>query len=481
MNEEKIGGISYDDIMAAAMDGLDDNPKNNSSVSSGVHNDRESFSNNGKSVDAVPVSRTTFVGSNTVDVGGTQVNTETQNSGTAINSDISGNISNNSFYTIGNCEFVNVTNHLSGIYEQMLINILDYIEANRTAEAMQMAQDLVDHNMSNELAWLVYANAKKAWGDNALAIKGFEQAIAINPRFAMAYNDLGKFYVDNNQFEQAADCFNKALEFEPMNTMYMGNVVLSLAITDSYGAAIEKCQYFIDISEEKTYLQNILGKVYINLSKEYVVDVPDDYQDSNCDTTPGFISLEDITEVRKYCNDAKSLLTLDEFKEDAEMAEMLLQACDEDCQLFPAHKKIFTIFHAVMVFIIYTFITLVWGAPIAIVAAIFTFKADYFPGYVYNYVWCTGSDDPLKYSRDSFYRNHDLLKAMADGAKDGWNSTDSSTSDSLWWELLKGLFKGQVWFLKARWQFYKRYIQQRKEQKKNSIGTVKTDDIQPQA
>lgn len=477
MNEEKIGGVSYDDIMAAAVAGLDDNPQNNAPVGSNVHNGRDPFSNNGKPVGAVPESNTPFVGSNTVDVGGTHVNTATQASGTSINSDISVNTSNNSFYTIGDCEFVNVTNHLSGIYEQMFIDIFDYLEANRTAEAMQMAQELVDHNMSNELAWYAYANAKKEWGDNALALKGYEQAIAINPRFAMAYNDLGKFYIDNDQTEQAAACFNKALELDPTNIYIMGNVVLSLTTTESYGAAIEKCQYFIDISEEKTYLQNILGKVYVYLSKEYVVDVPDDFEDPNCDTTPGFISLEDITEVRKYCNDAKSLLTLDEFREDAEMAEMLLQACDEDCELLPAHKKYFTIIHAVLVFIIYSFITFFVGIPIALAAAIFTFKADYFPVYVYNYVWCTGSDDPLKYSRDSFYRNHDVLKEMADGARDGWNSAGGSTNESFLWELLKG----QFWFLKARWQFYKRYIQQRKEQKKNSIGTVKTDDIQPQA
>lgn len=456
MSEEKIGGISLDDIMAAAKTGLDDG----SSVSSAT--------NSKKDLKAPPFKNSK---------NGSDIASDESDSKKEMQNKVG---TSNDIYTIGTVKLINVTNRLTGTYEDMLVDIMSYLDENRTAEAMQLAQELVDHNMSNEVAWLIYAYAKQAWGDKVLAQKGFEQAIAINPRFALAYNDFGKFYADNEQIEQAAYYFNKALEFDPMNTLYMGNVALTLTFTDSYDAAIEKCKYFIDISEEKTYVQNILGKIYVNLSKEYVVDVPDDYQDPNCDTTPGFISLEDIQDVRKYCNEAKSFLTLDEFKDDAEMAELLLQACDEDCKLMPCHKKIFTVFHAVMVFIIYTLITLVWGAPLALVAAIFTFKADYFPGYVYNYVWCTGSDDPLKYSRDSFYRNHEMLKAMADGARDGWNSGGSS-SDSVGMELLGGLFKSQIWFLKARWQFYKRFIKQKKEQKKNSIGTVQVDDIQSQA
>lgn len=71
--------------------------------------------------------------------------------------------------------------------------------------------------ISARCVWLIYAFAKKAWGDNALAIKGFEQAIAINPRFAYAYYSLGEFYADNDQFEQAENYFNKALELEPTN------------------------------------------------------------------------------------------------------------------------------------------------------------------------------------------------------------------------------------------------------------------------
>ena len=385
---------------------------------------------------------------------------------------------NDDTYTIGSVRLVNVTNRLSAEYENMVYDIMSYIDADRTAEALQLAQQLIDNNMSSEVAWLIHAYAKEAWGDDALALKSYQQSIAINPRFALALNDIGAFFHKTKDGEKARFYFEKALENDPDNILYKGNVAYILCFTESYEAAIEKCKYFIDVSDEKTYLQNMLGRIYVELSKEYVVDVPNALNDPSQGTSPGFISLEDIEEVRKLCNNAKSLLTLDEFSEDNDMAEVLLQLCDEDCQLSPCHqKKWIVILHAIIVCIIYSLCTLIWGFPIALAVAIITVKADYFPGYVYNYVWYTGSDDPLKYSRDSFYKNHDLLKSMADGAKDGWNSTPSQ-SDSFWGEMASELFKAQWWFFKARIQFYKRFIQQKKEQKMNSIGNVNVDDIQ---
>lgn len=459
MNEEKIGGISLNDTSTATMEDL-----NTSGTSVASAMDEASGETKGNHhLDEMSASA---------------VRVPIDESGKSGNMSVS--TSQNDVYTIGTQRLVNVSNRLSATYENQIGNIMSYIDEGRTAEAMQMAQDLVDHNMSNEVAWLIYAFAKKAWGDNALAIKGFEQAIAINPRFAYAYYSLGVFYADNDQFEQAEHYFNKALELEPTNIDYMSDLVVVLSINDCFETAIEKCKYFIDISEDKTFLQNRLGMLYVALSNEYLLDIPDDYQDPNCDTTPGFISLEDIQDVRKYCNEAKSLLTLDSFKEEAERAEFLLQVCDDNCQLLRCHKKIYTAFHAIMAFVFYTLITLVYGAPLAIAIAVFTFKADYFPLYVYNYIWLTGSDDPLKYSKDSFYQNHDVLKAMADGAKEGYAQADSN-DDSLGWSIIKSLFKSQVWFLKARLQFYKRYINQKKEQKKSRISEVKTDDIQPQA
>lgn len=438
MNEEKIGGISFDDIYKIAMDGLEDDIGR-----SGKDQDKDLD----KDLDK--------------DFSEKDTDKKDPSGGTPVPD--------------------NVMNKLSAQYRDMVNQVLSYLDSKRTAEALQMAQDLIDHNISSEVAWLVYAYAKEEWGDKEMAKKAYEQAIAINPNFALALNDFGVFYSKEQQNDMASYYYNRALECEPKNTLYMGNVARVLMTTDSFEAAIQRCKEFIEISEEKTYLQNILGSIYVKLCEQYIVDVPDDYEDPNCDTTPGFISLEDINDVRKYCNEAKSLLTLSEFKEDVEAAEYLLQVCDADCELIGCHRKLYRIIQTVVTGVISLFLSIVtWGIflPFGIIATLSTYKADFFPAYMVNYAWCTGTSDPLQYSRDSFYKNHEVLKSMADGAIEGWKS--GGTEDSLFLDLLTEYIKGRYWFMKARIQFYKRYIKQKKEQKQNSIGTVKIDDIQGQ-
>ncbi len=488
MNDEKIGGISLDDIMAAAMDGLDDvSTTSQPNVAPSVPvAPAAPVAPIAPSAPVTPIAPAAPVAPSApvapiapvapvAPVAPSTPSTPIINHVIPVATPVEpAPVVQDDVYTIMGLKFVNVTNRLSPAYEKKVCDVFSCVDANRTAEAMQLAQELVDHNISSEVAWYVYAHAKEAWGDNALAQKGYEQAIAINPAFPKPYNDFGLLLAAQDKYEAAVRYFEKAVELDPSSEIYMGNAAYFTSCSDSYNAAIEKCKYYIDISAEKTFLQNILGAIYVALSKEYVVDVPDDFEDPDAGTTPGFISLEDIREVRNLCNQAKSLITLDQFKDDADMAESLLQACIEDCKLEPAHKKSFTIFHAVCVFIIYTFLTLVWGAPLALLLAIITVKADNFPRYMFNYVWCTGSYDPLKYVSDSFYRNHEILKA----AKDGWNSVPSDSS-SVWGDIFKEFFKSQIWFFKARIQFYKRFIKEKKEQKQNSIGTIRTDDINP--
>ena len=466
MEKESIGGISLDDIMAAAMDGLEEDSSQDI---------RENTSAPAMDIPVdMPLNTSAPAASIPVDMplkSDIPVNTVVNSSSTGV-----ATAKKDDVYTIGSVRLVNVTNKLAGVYENMIAEIMNYIDAGRTAEAMKLAQDLVDNNMSSEVAWLIYAYAKEAWGDDALAEKAYKQSIAINPTFALALNDLGDFYIRAKDVEKAEVYFNKALECDRENTAYMGNVAYIMCFTHSYNEAIEKCEHFIEVSAEKTYLQNVLGKIYVALSKEYVVDIPRDFEDENTDTIPGFISLDDIQEVRENCNKAKSLLTLDEFKEDIEIAEELLQLCDTDCELLPTHGKFQLVVMSIIGLFVYTICTLGFGFPFALAALVINHKADKFPRYMFNYVWYTGSDDPLKYSQDSFYKNHDLLKSMADGAKDGVSAIVSE-EDSLVWSLVKNIFKGQIWLLKARIQFYKRYFKQIKEQKDNAIGTIKTDDM----
>lgn len=448
MSEEKIGGISLDDIMAAAMDGLD----SNSSVSSET--------NIKKDIDVPPFKKS----KNDSDLNSdASVGKKEMKNGAVVPNDI---------YTIGTVKLVNVTNRLTGTYEDMLVDVMSYLDENRTAEAMQLAQELVDHNMSNEVAWLIYAYAKQAWGDNALAQKGFEQAIAINPRFALALNDYGAFLLENEKVDMAMTYFNKALECDPKNVFYMRNVAYNLMFTDTYGAAIDKCEYFLSISDEKSYLENTLGQIYVEMCSECIIDVPIDPYDPSAGTEPGFIYLSDIREVREHCLKAKNLLTLEDFKDTLERCEYLLNLCDQDqYNTFRVNKMPYLIFHTIITILLYGILAVgTWGVllPCLIIAPIALIKGNYFPMYMINYAYCTGTDDPLKYKEGS------LRESMAQGFIDGWRSDGNNSFGS---ELALGFIQSRIWLLRSRFAFYKRFIQERKDKKKNSVDSIKTDDI----
>lgn len=162
-------------------------------------------------------------------------------------------------------------------FEEMYDQVFDLIGKGRTAEAMDIAQKLVDANMSNEAAWFAYAHAKKEWGDSALAVKGFEQAIAINPEFVQGYIELAWCYGENEQSDVAIKYAQKALEISPTNVEAMDCVVRSLYDLEGIESAIAKCTEYIDMADEKIELQNLLGKLYVDKARLYVVDVPDDF------------------------------------------------------------------------------------------------------------------------------------------------------------------------------------------------------------
>lgn len=486
MNEEKIGGMSLDDIMAAAMDGLDDS-------SNDAH---ETFSSDKKTAkdyvstfgDSVSTGGEINTNGGTTLVGGMQTGDENnKGNGSTLVGDISTNgkidtdygsksdvdmpidnvigtnndsslgysnvssktavTNKDDVYTIGYMNFPNVKNKLSAEYENKVCEILDYVDNNRTAEAMQLAQDLIDHNMSNEVAWYVYALAKDAWGDKALAQKGFEQAIAINPVFAVAYNDLGILYLENNEYEKAKFYFEKAVDNSPKETLFMGNLILAMSHTDSYDAAIEKCLYFIDISEEKTDLQNILGSIYVDKAWKNTYDIPDA---EGGEPDIGFITLEDIKESRELCRKAKALLTLDKYKDQVERCDVCLELCDKDQNTKVRASGIsFLMIHAAITFVVCFFLLYtIIGIPCIFIAPWATFVANRFPMYMYNFADYYGYEDPLMYNKRKKIFNGERPKEMR-------NPDNANLS----------IFLAYVWVVKTRISWYKRVIDGIKEKK----------------
>lgn len=373
---------------------------------------------------------------------------------------------NDNAYYLGGLRLTNVVNRLSEEDGKTAADILSYIDGGRTAEAVQMAQDIVNRNMSNEVAWLVYAEAKSAWGDRDLARKAFEQAIAINPCFSLALNDYGVFLFADKEYDLARTYYNRALENEPTNSLFMSNVAGILAFTDSFAAAIDKCKYFIELSDDKTRLKDTLGSIYVELSETYLVDVPNDFEDPSEGTEPGFIYLSDINDVREYCLQAKNLLS-EENQECLERCNNLLKICDENqYNTFRIRKWPFIIFHTAITVLLYGIISIItYGIflPVLVIATYANIKGCSFPIYMLNNAYCTGTDDPLKYKEGS------VRDAMSKGAVEGLIRSGEYTIGT---EMALDFFKSRIWLFRARLSFYKRFIQNMKSKKEDNSNNA---------
>lgn len=339
-------------------------------------------------------------------------------------------------------------------FDEMYDQVFELVDAGRTAEAMSVAQELVDHNMSNELAWGAYGHAKLAWGDIPLAVKGFEQVIAINPNNYLGYAALGQCYVESGNYDIAINSFEKAISIDSSK----GDLWIEYisAIDKAYGedAAIEKCLYAIDIVTEKTELENLLGVLYVDKAWDNTYDIPCEDGDSSI----GFITLEDIKESRELCRKAKTLITLEKYNNQIERCDTCLRLCDEDqYQKIRVSNISFLIIHffisiIVCFFLMYTII----GIPCIFIAPWATFCANRFPMYMVNFALYHGCEDPLIYNKKG------AATKGAEFVADTFFNADNA-----------GIVKAHIWVIRTRLAWYKRVIdnmKQKKEDKKLNLN-----------
>ncbi|WP_443723029.1 tetratricopeptide repeat protein [Ruminococcus sp.] len=338
-------------------------------------------------------------------------------------------------------------------FEEMYDRVFDYINAGRTAEAMQVAQQLVDTDMSIAESWWAYANAKESWGDNELAKKGYEQVIAIKPDFVDGYVALANIYIKSDNEQYATELLKKAIEIDELNVYAQDMLVRCISDIEGVDNAIRLCEHFIEISEEKIVMQNLLGELFVDKADEYIVrDIPNVLDDPSQGVGPGFVSIDDIEAARTLCKKARALLTLDDQEETIKYCDEILQACDEDqYQTMRISGWFFLISHAFITTVIYLLLSpFIIGIPCLLIAPWATFKANYMPLYMVNYAYYTGTGDPLAYKNE---RLANLQRAAADNG------------------ILEGDFgnilKAHIWVIRSRISYYKRFLKARKEKKQN--------------
>jgi superkiller protein 3 len=99
------------------------------------------------------------------------------------------------------------------------------------------------------------------------AIQRFEKAISLDPKYAAAYNDLGKMYFDESKYEKALSNFEKAVENETANKIYLYNAGRGSFAINNYNKTIDYCLKAAKLDPTFCYPYWFVAKSYSLLEK----------------------------------------------------------------------------------------------------------------------------------------------------------------------------------------------------------------------
>ncbi|XP_023577588.1 tetratricopeptide repeat protein 6 [Octodon degus] len=83
-------------------------------------------------------------------------------------------------------------------------------------------------------------------GQRQNAMKDYQAAIAVDPKYSLAYFNAGNIYFHHRQFSQANDYYSKSLEFDPENEYVLMNRAIINTILNKYEEAKEDFACVID-------------------------------------------------------------------------------------------------------------------------------------------------------------------------------------------------------------------------------------------
>ncbi|RVT73372.1 tetratricopeptide repeat protein [Flavobacterium sufflavum] len=159
------------------------------------------------------------------------------------------------------------TDKNSAEYKKNYATIEEYLMANCNAlkETLAVNDVLREKSVSkNEEAMKAYhlgiAAAKKE--NNKEAIEHYKKAIAIDPEFAFAYDNMGLAYRKLEDYDNAFIAYQKSLEIDPNGTMPLQNIAVVYQYKKEYHKAIETYKKLAELDSKDPEIYYGIGNVY---------------------------------------------------------------------------------------------------------------------------------------------------------------------------------------------------------------------------
>ncbi|WP_459873959.1 tetratricopeptide repeat protein, partial [Endothiovibrio diazotrophicus] len=140
-------------------------------------------------------------------------------------------------------------------YEQLVA----LISAGRAEQAAGEAQRLADSHPNDPLLPYLHGSAEATLGRQARAAAAFRAALALNPDFAEAWNNLGNALDELDEREEAIDCYRRALVLHPHYADAHYNLGCTLHAAGELEEAIEHFRRTLAIQPDYAKAHNNLA------------------------------------------------------------------------------------------------------------------------------------------------------------------------------------------------------------------------------
>jgi len=134
-------------------------------------------------------------------------------------------------------------------------------ESRGTARPGETADSLPPRHQIPADAMRAYDKGRYAagQGNGQQAITYFREALAIDPHFAGAHNDLGAVYLTRGELSQAVEQFQKTIELAPQHRLALSNLSIALIRMKRYREAGEIARRTLELEPGQTRAHLILA------------------------------------------------------------------------------------------------------------------------------------------------------------------------------------------------------------------------------
>lgn len=156
----------------------------------------------------------------------------------------------------------NVENYEKSSKIHQLIGEAQSVLEKDSNRAIEIYSQVLELDNKNETALLWRGIAYSLLSNSEAALADLNAVIAINPRLARAYNNIGNVYAADERYELAETNYNKALEINPKYDVVYRNIALMYLNQDIH---FDKAEYNLNkaISYNKEYIDAYITRAHM--------------------------------------------------------------------------------------------------------------------------------------------------------------------------------------------------------------------------